>query len=68
MTRMSRRYFKLTPGVVPGGWALGIPTDSLGREVEDSWVFTDGAPVANPGRYRLPTPSTTSVRVWGSRR
>jgi hypothetical protein len=54
MLKMSRRYFKFSPGVVPGGWALGVPTDSQGQEVEDPWVFTDGMPVANPGRLRLP--------------
>ncbi|HEX8439602.1 imm11 family protein [Archangium sp.] len=51
---MSKRYFKLSPGVVPGCWALGIPVHPQGQEVEDPWIFTDGAPVPNPGRLRLP--------------
>jgi hypothetical protein len=54
MLDMSKRYFKLSPGVVPGCWALGIPTDEQGQEVEDPWIFTDGTPVPHPGRLRLP--------------
>ncbi|XXF78217.1 hypothetical protein P2318_00225 [Myxococcaceae bacterium GXIMD 01537] len=51
---MTLRYFKLSPGVVPGSWALGIPTDVDGREVKDPWVFKRGKPLPELGRLRLP--------------
>ncbi|MFP2910653.1 hypothetical protein ACLESD_37555 [Pyxidicoccus sp. 3LFB2] len=52
---MPGRFFELTDDMsVRGRWSLGVPTDEQGREVEDPWVFTEGAPVASPGRPRFP--------------
>ncbi len=54
MREMSQRYFKLSPGMVPGCWALGVPTDSRGQEIEDPWAFTDGSAVPSLGRLTVP--------------
>lgn len=51
---MTKRYFKLSPGVVPGSWALGIPTDMDGKEVRDPWMFKKGKPLSDVGRLRMP--------------
>jgi hypothetical protein len=52
---MPKRYFKLTDNMtVPDRWLLGTPTDLQGRALSEPWVFTDGAPVADPGRLELP--------------
>ncbi|NMO21359.1 hypothetical protein HPC49_30045 [Pyxidicoccus fallax] len=51
---MSPRYFKLSPGVVPGGWALGIPTNLDGTEVENPWMFKKGTRLDAPMRLRMP--------------
>jgi hypothetical protein len=51
---MPKRYFRLVDDVyVPGRWHLRSPTDLQGREV-DPWAFTDGTPIPNPGRLRIP--------------
>jgi len=51
---MPKRYFDLCDAMaIRGRWLLGAPTDLQGREVEDPWVFTDGAPVPDPGRLTL---------------
>ena len=55
MEPMPRRYFDLTDDMtVPGRWLLGTPTDLRGQEVEAPWAFTDGTPIPNPGRLKLP--------------
>ncbi|NVJ05900.1 hypothetical protein HUW63_11730 [Myxococcus sp. AM001] len=51
---MPGRYFRLTDNAyVPGRWHLRSPTDSQGEEV-DPWVFTNGVPIPEPGRLRIP--------------
>jgi hypothetical protein len=43
---MSKRYFDLSDDMgISGRWLLGSPTDPQGSEVEDWWVFTEGASV-----------------------
>lgn len=55
METMSARYFELSEDMgIPGRWALGTPTDILGRELDDPWAFTDGRPMSDPGRLRIP--------------
>lgn len=55
MGRMPKRYFDLLDDMtIRGRWLLGTPTDLQGREVEDPWAFTDGTPIADPGRLKLP--------------
>lgn len=55
MGHMPKRYFELLDDMsIPGRWLLGTPTDLQGREVDDVWVFTDGTPIADPGRLTLP--------------
>ncbi len=49
------KYFELTDDMtVPGRWALGTPTDTHGRELDDPWAFTDGRPMPDPGRLKVP--------------
>jgi hypothetical protein len=49
------RYFRLTDDVyVPGRWHLDNPRDPQGREVDDPWLFTEGRPIPDPGRLRVP--------------
>lgn len=51
---MPKKYFRLTDDVaVPGRWHLRSPTDSMGQDV-DPWRFTNGTPILEPGRLRLP--------------
>ncbi|MFY2563198.1 imm11 family protein [Corallococcus terminator] len=51
---MPKSYVRLTDDVAaPGRWHLRSPTDSTGQDV-DPWCFTNGAPVPEPGRLRLP--------------
>ncbi|MFP2907196.1 imm11 family protein [Pyxidicoccus sp. 3LFB2] len=52
---MSQRFFRLNNDAgSPGRWHLDNPTDSEGRELDDSWQFTDGRPVHVPGRLKVP--------------
>jgi hypothetical protein len=52
---MPGRYFELLDNMtIPGRWLLGTPTDLQGQEVEDPWAFTDGVPIPDPGRLKLP--------------
>lgn len=52
---MSQRYFRLNnDAYVPGRWHLDNPTDSTGRELDNSWQFTDGEPVQFAGRLKVP--------------
>ncbi len=49
------RYFELSQDVGgSGGWDLGNPTDSQGKEVDKPWVFREGLPVPNPGQLKIP--------------
>jgi hypothetical protein len=51
---MPERYFKLTDNMsVPGRWLLGALADIQGRPLSEPWVFTDGVPLADPGRLKL---------------
>ncbi len=51
---MPKRYFKLTDNMtVQGRWLLGALTDLQGRPLSEPWVFTDGTPLADPGRLKL---------------
>jgi uncharacterized protein DUF1629 len=55
MTRIPRRYFKLSQAVDGSdGWDLGNPTDPQGREVDNPWMFREGTRVAVPGRWKIP--------------
>ncbi len=55
MGHMPKRYFELLDDMsIPGRWLLGTPTDLQGREVGDVWAFTDGTPIADPGRLKVP--------------
>lgn len=52
---MPERYFRLTDDVrVPGRWELGVPMDPRGHEVDDPWMFKNGAPVRIEGRLKVP--------------
>lgn len=52
---MPERYFRLVDDVsVPGRWELGVPVDQQGREVDDPWMFKNGAPVRVDGRLKVP--------------
>lgn len=52
---MSQRFFRLhNDASSPGRWHLDNPTDGGGRELDDSWQFTDGRPVHIPGRLKVP--------------
>jgi hypothetical protein len=55
MDAMPKRYFDLSDDMtVPGRWLLGTPTDLQGGELDAPWAFTDGTPIPNPGRLKLP--------------
>ncbi|HZH16043.1 MAG TPA: DUF1629 domain-containing protein [Archangium sp.] len=55
MTSTSKKYFKLSQEVDDsGGWDLGNPTDSQGREVDNPWMFREGMAVPLPGRLKIP--------------
>lgn len=52
---MPKRYFDLSDDMTfRGRWLLGALTDHQGRPLSEPWVFTDGTPIADPGRLRLP--------------
>ncbi|WP_370450732.1 imm11 family protein [Corallococcus sp. CA047B] len=39
---------------VPGRWYFKTPTNPEGQPLEDPWVFTNGVPIAPPGRLHVP--------------
>ncbi|RYZ42360.1 MAG: hypothetical protein EOO71_08145 [Myxococcaceae bacterium] len=52
---MERHFFDLTIDVyVPGRWYFKTPTTPEGQPLDDPWSFTNGEPIAPPGRLRIP--------------
>ncbi|WP_434384354.1 imm11 family protein [Melittangium boletus] len=52
---MFKRYFKLSQDVEGStGWDLGNPTTAQGLEVENPWMFREGAPVPDIGDLKVP--------------
>ncbi|MCP3136720.1 imm11 family protein [Pyxidicoccus xibeiensis] len=52
---MPTRFYELTDDMsIQGRWLLGVPRDEQGREIEEPWLFTDGATVADSRHLRLP--------------
>lgn len=55
MVSMPKRYFQLSADMtVPGLWSLGMLVNLQGQKLDDPWVFTDGTPIPDPGRLKLP--------------